>query len=515
MGGCSLQRLVLFLFFLLWPPFFILAARSSGTPQIAGRWSTRMAAVLVIYLGILIAAGISTLLVLRDGTRTQHAFRRLLANCRRHRWTYWLVALPPPIAGLGLLTYMGMQGVVLTSALVMCFADFAALVAVWEAIVLLGERPMRQRRELHMKLALATASLLLTIAVIETTAAVMGIGRFVDWDINPPNLNVRMRCDEFDVGIVTNAQGLRAANWVRPKPADVTRIVVVGDSMTFGWGVESTEAYGKVAERRLGEQRPESTIEVINMGRPGANPADYLRYVRQYACQLAPDVIVIGFVVGNDCPVSPPVHLNNIGAVDAAFAKYLLQSEAASRGLLERSFLLRLAHANLYRRLSTVHTESSAGVRGPMFGEPNPLAPTRLPNNIDLRQRYTLLSQGGWIQKGLAWQLNPWLVHTALVNPSGAADALGVRPETLPGMKTEWKLCEKLLAEMNTHCQRCNARMIVMAIPQAYQVTPGSVEFLRELQCAAPEAMLTTRRVNDWLNAFCREQAILCIDPLT
>ena len=48
-----------------------------------------------------------------------------------------------------------------------------------------------------------------------------------------------------------NSDGFRDKNYSIEKPNGVFRIVAIGDSLTFGFGVESEESYPKVLEKNL------------------------------------------------------------------------------------------------------------------------------------------------------------------------------------------------------------------------------------------------------------------------
>ena len=69
----------------------------------------------------------------------------------------------------------------------------------------------------------------------------------------------------YNARIQTNSLGLRAdADYITPKPKGKKRILVLGDSITMGWGVNSNYTYPKVLERLLRERYKD--IEVINSG---------------------------------------------------------------------------------------------------------------------------------------------------------------------------------------------------------------------------------------------------------
>lgn len=79
-----------------------------------------------------------------------------------------------------------------------------------------------------------------------------------------PNFRGHLRRKEFDMAIELNSLAHRQAEFDLDK-GDRFRILAIGDSFTFGWGVEAREAYPLVLERWLDAASPES-VEVINAG---------------------------------------------------------------------------------------------------------------------------------------------------------------------------------------------------------------------------------------------------------
>jgi hypothetical protein len=97
----------------------------------------------------------------------------------------------------------------------------------------------------------------------------------------------------------TNAYGHRDEMVSLTKPKDVFRILVLGDSFTVGSNVTQEETYAEVLEKLL-NQYSSSHVEVINSGVGGWDPFQYAQYYEHYAWKFSPDMILIGFFVGND-----------------------------------------------------------------------------------------------------------------------------------------------------------------------------------------------------------------------
>lgn len=69
------------------------------------------------------------------------------------------------------------------------------------------------------------------------------------------------------------------------------RIVCVGDSVTFGWGVEAEDSYPAQLELLLQKNYP--TIEVINTGVPALKPEHIQGYIQSFVRTVQPDLLII------------------------------------------------------------------------------------------------------------------------------------------------------------------------------------------------------------------------------
>ncbi len=94
-----------------------------------------------------------------------------------------------------------------------------------------------------------------------------------------------------------NAFRLRDEEIVGPKPPGQVRVLVLGDSFTFGTGVADREAvFPQILERELGASgRFPGGVQVLNGGLPGSLTGDWLRLWNRVAPRFEPDLLLIVF----------------------------------------------------------------------------------------------------------------------------------------------------------------------------------------------------------------------------
>ena len=106
----------------------------------------------------------------------------------------------------------------------------------------------------------------------------------------PPNSNGILQRDDFKFHFNTDNYGFRnPKTW--PPRAD---IVVVGDSLAFGYGVDDEQSWTSLLERKLG------TLTVINLALIGSGPQQYQRVYETFGADLEPKLLIVGFFPDND-----------------------------------------------------------------------------------------------------------------------------------------------------------------------------------------------------------------------
>ncbi len=112
----------------------------------------------------------------------------------------------------------------------------------------------------------------------------------------------------YGVRVKINSQGFRCNEFSPEKTAGKKRIVVLGDSLVFGWGVAQKDTIPQVLENKLnsGAER----YEVLNMGVGNYNSTMEVEFFKKKGLALRPDMVILVYFV-ND--VEPIPRLSKLG----------------------------------------------------------------------------------------------------------------------------------------------------------------------------------------------------------
>ena len=103
----------------------------------------------------------------------------------------------------------------------------------------------------------------------------------------------------WGVPALINSHGLRDDEFLKKKPKNVKRIVVLGDSVTFGVLVKGEETYPNQLEKLLNERHSDDKFEVINTGVQRYFTYQELDYLKLRGLEFEPDVVILGFYIND------------------------------------------------------------------------------------------------------------------------------------------------------------------------------------------------------------------------
>jgi lysophospholipase L1-like esterase len=109
------------------------------------------------------------------------------------------------------------------------------------------------------------------------------------------------------------------------------RVVALGDSVTFGWGVAEDRTWPATFEALLRERCPRAPVTVLNAGIGNSNTAMQLARYRELAPSLAAEWVVLGYFVNDAEPDPQPSgnHLVRHSALAATLVARLRQGASS------------------------------------------------------------------------------------------------------------------------------------------------------------------------------------------
>ena len=146
------------------------------------------------------------------------------------------------------------------------------------------------------------------------------------------------------------------------KGAKTFRILVLGDSVTFGHGAISENTYPAMLERQLRAWRPEVDWQVWNAAVPGYNTSQELAHLLQVGPRFKPDLVVVGFypndLVDNYTVVQPGRRAVASSAVTSFLRRHVYSIELYKKVFLTLAW--KLSRSDDYgKRLDHLGTEDS------------------------------------------------------------------------------------------------------------------------------------------------------------
>jgi len=113
----------------------------------------------------------------------------------------------------------------------------------------------------------------------------------------------RISIGQGDTWIYTiNSDGFRGRDISRKKNSNVKRILFLGDSYTFGWGINDNETYPKQLEAILNNGNHNMVVESVNLGVPGYNTVQEYGVLIKKPGLYKPNMVVLGYVMNDAEP---------------------------------------------------------------------------------------------------------------------------------------------------------------------------------------------------------------------
>lgn len=151
---------------------------------------------------------------------------------------------------------------------------------------------------------------LLLVAEIFTRVLTSGLQRY-DIEMTRYSLELKSEKKDSEVGylhkasskahlmgvdVEINSKGLRNKEFNEQPEPSTYRIVFLGDSLTFGWGVKEEETFARRLEAKLSSQKP---VEIINAGHGNYNSTQEANFFLKYAEKWNPNHVVLFYFIND------------------------------------------------------------------------------------------------------------------------------------------------------------------------------------------------------------------------
>jgi lysophospholipase L1-like esterase len=154
-------------------------------------------------------------------------------------------------------------------------------------------------KRLAQNITLSIVIFALCIFALELTLRLVGYGNLEVYSPDPqlywrltPNQQCFTKVDRKPVQI--NSHGTRGPEFPTTKPTNTLRILSLGDSRTFGWGLSEDETYSARLQKLLqAEVGNAAKVEVINAGVNAWSYPQMAVYLREHGLEFSPDIIVL------------------------------------------------------------------------------------------------------------------------------------------------------------------------------------------------------------------------------
>lgn len=364
----------------------------------------------------------------------------------------------------------------------------------------------RTRGRLGARVRLIVSILLVLGTLLLTVTADRMVGLFIEKPVAaaglifPPGSSVTYRTPEFTFTADINRLGFRDREFALTKGPG-KRILAIGDSFTYGWGVGVEQSWPKLLEAGLRELGRD--VEVANLGQPGASPVVYAQTAARAIPLLKPDLIIVGVTQGDDLAQlkredGPPPAGHVAGGQDAASQPGqggATELAGAIIGRLYPNFLFLLRRRAVSRQ--SVNVEWKAQAERVL----QTLTPEERARFDRLDQEVRERFKGG--------ELNPDLLQGSLKRPDYFLETWDTGR---PAVRAMISTMGQALTDIREVAASNHAEVVVVSIPYKVYASRRDLESSRRLGLDVAPEMFTSNAAGEAVGAACSDAGLRMFD---
>jgi hypothetical protein len=315
----------------------------------------------------------------------------------------------------------------------------------------------------------------------------------------PPSETIRYEFRDFKFTVSTNRLGFRGREFPIRRTSGKKRILVFGNSFTYGWGVDFEQTWPHLLEQEL--SRSGMPVEVANLARAGTTGMEMKEIAERSVALLKPDLVIVSVLQGGvlttlqsgAAPNPDRERAKNIKAVSVDWLSYVVPNYVQLLQVVrQRTASAKFTPASVFRR------EQIKAVEGAMAGIT--WQDRARFNALDPRTRDRFVK--GDLNVGIVWM--------ALGTPNFWADTVTSTEmvETgMTGMREAFSAI-KALAEPN------GVDVVVASMPYGAYLGGGAADNLRRLGFNIPDFLDHDRSTEDKIRRAAADAGVPFISVL-
>lgn len=303
---------------------------------------------------------------------------------------------------------------------------------------------------------------------------------------------------DFHYWVSINSIGIRDKEITLPKDKNVYRIAVLGDSYTYGWGVNITDTWVRHLESQL--QVKGKKVETVNLGKPGADPIYHLELAKVAIPIIEPDLIIIALLQGDDL----------LAVCGSEFQKskedfiykmltYMFPNISRKvRKYFTQRYLTKQGQGKPALFTTAEENQESARISAKeIVSQFNEKEKERF-NKLDKEIRNAFLN-------GL---INPFLISVAVKSPE--VTTVPLEDSSNPAIAPCIEKLTSILKEIKSIGKQVGAETVAVSIPQSFYVNQPAWENIKRLQFTVSPEMLTSENIDKHFILSAEKASVPC-----
>lgn len=301
--------------------------------------------------------------------------------------------------------------------------------------------------------------------------------------IFPPFSEQHYETADFRYSVYINSIGIRDRELPKER-GDVIRVLAIGDSYTYGWGLDSENTWVRLLENTLREAG--YNVEILNLGKPGAGPPFYAELAEKAIPLLRPNLVLIGMLQGNDLraagsEASKPLTTGFWEFIRKCWPNFTLFARDIRR---EREYTHR-THKDMPKQISSAE-DNRRWTMETALSFMEKMTPEQ-------RERFEALDD----EVKAAYRtghLNPYMIDLAMQNPDFYILTMDIED---PWTQTCIARTASHLSHIKKVAEEYSCSVIVLAIPEGPYVNRHALKNMARVGYTMPPWLLSTTHMDE------------------